>query len=120
MNAPYNSKRKLSYRENQHLPDDGRRREIIDGDHYGSPATSTKHQSVSRKLHFELCRIIEVPKRGQVFNAPTDVELELRDIAQPDLIVIMNVRINTITDNRICTATISDVEVDLNIVRGRE
>jgi len=32
------------------LPNDGRWHEIIDGDHYATPAPSTTHQTVSKRL----------------------------------------------------------------------
>ena len=66
-----------------------------------SPAPSTKHQTVSRHLQFQLYAQIEIPKRGKVFNAPTDVELTPNDIVQPDLLVIMNERKQIIGPKRI-------------------
>ncbi|MFO0940400.1 MAG: Uma2 family endonuclease [Pirellulales bacterium] len=87
---------KYTYREYQYFPDDGRRHEIIDGDHYMNPAPSTKHQTVSRHLQFQLYTQLEITKRGRVFDAPTDVELSEHDIVQPDLLIVMN-------ENRIIT-----------------
>ena len=92
MNAPVNTTGKYTYREYQCFPDDGKRHEIIDGDHYMSPAPSTRHQTVSRHLQFKLYTQIELPKLGRVFNAPTDVELAPHDIVQPDIFVVMNDR----------------------------
>lgn len=101
MNSPPRSEHKFTYREYQYFPDDGKRHEIIDGDHYMSPAPSTKHQTVSRRLQFQLYRQIEEPKRGWVFNAPTDVELTVHDIVQPDLIVVLQARREIIIRSRI-------------------
>lgn len=92
---------KLSYREYQYFPDDGYRHEIIDGDHYMSPAPSTKHQTVSRHLHFQLYSQLELTGRGKVFYAPTDVELTEHDIVQPDLIVILEENKQIIKPKRI-------------------
>ena len=66
-----------------------------------SPAPSTKQQTVSRHLQFQLYAQIEITKLGKVFNAPTDVELTPNDIVQPDLLVIMNERKQIIGPKRI-------------------
>lgn len=41
---------KLTYEDYVLFPDDGKRHEIIDGDHYVTPAPKTKHQRVSLNL----------------------------------------------------------------------
>lgn len=81
---------KLTYQEYRLFPDDGRRHEIIDGEHYVSPSPNTNHQSVSRHIQFALYEKIELPGRGQVFDAPMDLELSPTDVVQPDLIVVLN------------------------------
>lgn len=105
MNSPIkpqpNRLHKYTYREYQHYPNDGFRHEIIDGDHYMSPAPSTKHQRVSSNLHFQLYSQIKIPKRGAVFAAPTDVELADHDIVQPDLVVVMDAQKEIITTKKI-------------------
>jgi len=91
---------KYSYREYECYPNDGFRHEIIDGEHYMSPAPSTNHQRVSRKIQFQLYEQIELRKLGEVFNAPTDVELAPHDIVQPDLVVILSERLHLITPKK--------------------
>jgi len=66
-----------------------------------SPAPSTRHQTVSRHLQFQLYSQIELTKRGRVFDAPTDVELADHDIVQPDLVIVMNDKRRIITPKRI-------------------
>jgi Uma2 family endonuclease len=100
MNAPQRFVHKYTYREYQYFPDDGNRHEVIDGDHYMSPAPSAKHQTASRRLQFQLYRQIEEMGLGLVFDAPFDVELAPHDIVQPDLIVIMNDRRHILTPKR--------------------
>jgi Uma2 family endonuclease len=92
---------KYTYREYQYFPNDGKRHEIIDGEHCVNPVPSTKHQTVSRHLLFQLYTQIEITKRGRIFNAPTDVELSEHDIVQPDLIVVMNDKRQIITPRSI-------------------
>ena len=89
MSVYVDGKTKLTYEEYRHLPDDGRRHEIIDGEHYVSPSPNTNHQSVSRHIQFALYEKIELPGRGQVFDAPMDLELAPTDVVQPDLIVVL-------------------------------
>lgn len=86
MSSP--DKIRLTYREYRHFPDDGRRHEIIDGDHYVSPSPNTDHQAVSRWLQMQLFRQIEEIGTGRVIDAPMDVELTPSDVVQPDIIVI--------------------------------
>jgi hypothetical protein len=54
---------KFTYWECQYFPNDGKRHEIVDGDHYMSPVPSAQHQTVSRHLQFQLYSQIELQKR---------------------------------------------------------
>ena len=80
---------KMGYREYCAIPDDGRRHEIVDGVHYVNPAPSTYHQTVSRKIQFQLFAQIELKEEGFVFNAPTDLQLSEHDIVQPDILLVL-------------------------------
>jgi Uma2 family endonuclease len=92
---------KLGYAEYCLLPDDGKRHEIVDGNHYMNPAPTPDHQSVSKHLQYFLYTQIELPGLGQVFNAPIDVQLGEFDIVQPDLIVLLKKCRAKITRTRI-------------------
>jgi hypothetical protein len=46
----HTSARKLTYRDYLRFPDDGMRHEILDGEHYVTPAPSFGHQSAVRNL----------------------------------------------------------------------
>ncbi len=95
------AKSKLGYEHYICYPNDGRRHEIIDGDHYVNPAPTTNHQRFSRRIQFQLYDQIEETGRGEVFDAPCDVQLTDHDIVQPDLIVVMNERRLIITPAKI-------------------
>ena len=41
---------KFTYEDFLHFPNDGKRHEIIDGDHYVTPSPNMKHQTVSLNL----------------------------------------------------------------------
>ncbi len=86
----------LTYADYVCFPEDGKRHEIIGGDHYMNPAPSTYHQYVSRRLQFQLYSLIELKGLGSVMYAPLDVQLSEIDIVQPDLVVVL-------TENRIIT-----------------
>ena len=51
-------KTKLTYEDYRQFPEDGRRHEIIDGDHYVSAAPSVYHQRVLSRLFVQLYRLI--------------------------------------------------------------
>ncbi|MBC8357054.1 MAG: Uma2 family endonuclease [Planctomycetes bacterium] len=92
---------KLGYKHYVCYPDDGRRHEIIDGDHYVNPALNTNHQRYSRRIQFQLYDQLEETGKGEVFNAPTDLQLTDHDIVQPDLIVVMHERRLIITPTKV-------------------
>lgn len=77
------------------LPTDGQRYEIIDGELLVSPAPSTRHQTVSRRLQFKLYVLYEETGKGAIFNAPCDVILAPgtpgtpATIVQPDLVLVL-------------------------------
>ena len=79
----------LTYRDYLHTPDDGQRWEILDGDLFVTPAPTTYHQDVSRRLQFRLMAALELSGRAKVYNAPVDVRLHDNTIVQPDLAVVL-------------------------------
>lgn len=92
---------KLTYRHYVCYPDDGQRHEIIDGEHYVNPAPSTYHQTVSRRLHYQLYSQIELKKRGVVIYAPVDLHATEYDVVQPDLVVVLDESMQIITPSKI-------------------
>jgi Uma2 family endonuclease len=83
------------------IPDDGLRHEIIEGEHFVSPAPSLYHQEVSRHIQFQLYQAIEIPKLGFVIDAPVDVQLGANDIVQPDLVVILAAHRSIMTPTKV-------------------
>src|SRR2546429_8612071 len=65
----------LTYEDYRLLPEDGKRYELMEGELFVSPAPSTRHQTISRRLQFALMEALEKPGLAQVFNAPTDLLL---------------------------------------------
>lgn len=101
MSVFVDGKTKLTYEDFRHFPDDGMRHEIIDGVHYMSPAPGTPHQSASRHIQFALYRHIEENGLGQVYDAPTDLQLSDVDVVEPDLIIVLSENRHIILPSRI-------------------
>lgn len=76
-----------SYERYRDLPDDGNRYEVLEGRLYLTPAPSSYHQLVSRRIQF-LFYQLEQAGQGQIYNAPIDVLLPGADPAQPDLVYL--------------------------------
>ncbi len=106
-----NASTKLTYEDYLAFPDDGRRHEIIDGEHYVVPSPLTKHQRISRNLEYALIKYLEQNPVGEVFHAPYDVVLSELDVVQPDIIYIANERSEIITERNIQGAPDLVVEI---------
>ena len=83
------------------IPDDGKRHEIIEGEHFVNPAPNLYHQQVSRRIQFQLYSEIELRELGIVANAPIDLQLSEHDIVQPDLVIVLRERANILTPAKI-------------------
>ena len=82
-------KTKLTYEDYLQFPEDGRRHEIIDGDHYVTAAPSFYHQWILTRLIVQLYRTICEPGRGYLAPAPIDTVLSEADVVQPDIVVAL-------------------------------
>jgi Uma2 family endonuclease len=83
------------------IPSDGKRHEIIGGEHSVNPAPNLYHQELSRHIQFQLYTQIELKGFGKVINAPVDLQLSDHDIVQPDLVVVLQERNHTLTSTKI-------------------
>ncbi|MEE8410546.1 MAG: Uma2 family endonuclease [Myxococcota bacterium] len=90
-----------TYDDYRLIPDDGFRYEVIDGDLIVTPAPSTLHQAISKRLQMALMLQIEQPGHGVVFNAPIDVIFTSTRTVQPDLLVVATPRRNIVTQRGI-------------------
>lgn len=101
----------MTYDDYLHLPNDGRRYEILEGELFVSPAPVTKHQRISRNLltilHQHTCQ----HKLGEVFSSPTDVILSRTNVVEPDLLFVSNDRKKIITEKNIQGAPDLMVEI---------
>lgn len=102
---------KLTYEDYCLLPDDGRRHEIIDGEHYVNPSPNTKHQTALGNLFYALMHHAREHRSGRVFAAPYDVVLSDFDVVEPDIIFVSDARKHVITDENIKGAPDLVVEI---------
>jgi Uma2 family endonuclease len=83
---------KLTYDDFVLFPDDGKRHELIDGEHYVTPSPNTRHQEVSINLVLLIGGWLETHPVGRVFHAPFDVVFSNFDVVEPDLLYLSNQR----------------------------
>ena len=72
------------------MPDDGRRREIVDGDLLVTPSPTLGHQEISLRIFVAFLKYLEAHPIGKVFCAPLDVILSPFDVLEPDLLFVLN------------------------------
>jgi Uma2 family endonuclease len=84
--------RKLTYEDYALIPEDGQRHEIVDGEHYVSPAPFVPHQELVVELTVRLGGFVKAHRLGKLLVAPTDVLLSIHDIVQPDLLFVSSER----------------------------
>ena len=83
------------------IPKDGKKHEVVNGEHFVNPAPNLYHQELSRHIQFQLYTQIEVKGFGKVIDAPVDLQLSNHDIVQPDLVVVMRERYHILTPTKI-------------------
>jgi Uma2 family endonuclease len=74
------------------LPDDGKRYEVLDGELFVSPAPSWQHQRAVRELLIILHQYCQQHAFGEALASPADIEFSEKDLVQPDVFVVPEVR----------------------------
>ena len=83
---------KLTYDDFVLFPDDGKRHELIDGEHYVTPSPNRKHQTIVVNLLGMIWAHLQQHPAGRVFGAPFDVVFSHFDVVEPDILYISNAR----------------------------
>ena len=92
----------ITWQDVQQLPDDGKRREAIDGELYVTPAPSSRHQRISQRLEQAMIRLLEEPGHAVVAHAPIGVEFPATgEGVQPDIVCVSGARRGVICDEGI-------------------
>lgn len=102
---------RLTYDDFCLLPEDGKRREIIEGELFVTPSPQTPHQRAVIRLSAHLWQFVDSHKLGEVFGAPFDVVFSEFDVVEPDLLYISNARANVLTNKNVQGAPDLVVEV---------
>jgi Uma2 family endonuclease len=89
---PVNPDVKLTYEDFVHFPDDGKRHELIDGEHYVTAAPIRKHQAIVMNLSGLIWSYLQQRPLGRVYGTPFDVIFSDYDVVEPDLIYISHDR----------------------------
>jgi Uma2 family endonuclease len=80
------------------FPDDGKRHEIIDGEHYVTPSPNLRHQ-------------VQHPGTGRAFLAPFDVVFSFYDVVEPDLLFVAGDQLDILTPQNVQGAPALVVEI---------
>lgn len=111
---------KLTYEDYLHFPEDGKRHELIEGEHVVTPAPNTRHQIVHASLFRVLSGFVHEQSLGQVLSAPTDVVLSEHDVVQPDLLFVAREHRDRIGEARLEGAPDLVVEIVSEGTRRRD
>ncbi len=112
--------RKLTYEDYALFPEDGQRHEVLDGEHYVTPAPTPGHQITSGRLHLKLGSFVNEHRLGLLLYAPLDVVLSEHDIAQPDLLFLSNERAGLLTQKNVQGAPDLVIEILSDSTRRRD
>lgn len=102
---------RFTYEDYLLFPDDGRRHELIGGEHYVSPSPRKKHQDSSGNLYRILSLVIYENKLGRLYHPPFDVILSAEDVVQPDLFFVSQKRCSILKDEGVVGAPDLVIEI---------
>jgi Uma2 family endonuclease len=111
---------KLTYDDFVLFPDDGKRHELIDGEHYVTASPNLPHQGIVGNLYFFLRSHLETHPVGRVFTAPLDVVLSNVDVVEPDLLYVSHASAEILTTKHVRGAPELVVEVGSPSTRKRD
>jgi Uma2 family endonuclease len=112
---------RLTYDDFLLFPDDGMRHELIDGEHYVTPAPTIRHQRLLGRLHLAMADHLRAhPSAGEVFVAPLDVVFSTWDIVEPDLLFVAADQTGILTEKNVVGAPALVVEILSPSTRKRD
>src|SRR4051794_10799725 len=83
---------KLTYDDFLLFPEDGKRHELIEGEHYVTPSPNVRHQTIVAALHLLIATWLESHPLGRIFLSPLDVILTEHDVVAADLLYVSHAR----------------------------
>jgi Uma2 family endonuclease len=90
--------RALTYEDLASFPDDGLRRELLDGELIVTPAPRLRHQDIVLSLGMALRNYLSAHGGGRVFIAPADVILSEHDVVEPDVLFVADAQLSILTE----------------------
>jgi Uma2 family endonuclease len=112
---------KLTYDDFVLFPDDGKRHELIDGEHYVTPSPNLAHQAILGNLYLAIASWLEGQPVGRVFLAPFDVIFSDFDVVEPDLLYVSRARVpGILTADNVRGAPDLVVEIGSTSTRRRD
>ena len=117
--------RGLTYADLELFPDDGLRREIIDGELFVTAAPALRHQRAVARLTAIFLAYIDA-HGGDAFPAPTDVYLADDTVVEPDVVLVLAANLDRLEEKFVRSAPDLVVEVSspstrrVDLVRKRE
>ena len=108
---PRDASTKLTYEDFLNFPDDGRRHELIDGEHYVTPSPNTRHQRLVARLFDAIYDHLKGRPGGEVFLAPFDVVISNFDVVEPDLLFVAADQSAILTDKHVRGAPALVIEI---------
>lgn len=104
----------LTYADLAAFPDDGLRRELLDGELIVSPSPFVRHQEVLGRLYLAIGGHVAEHGGGKVYIAPLDVVLSDRNVVEPDLLFVAEEQLAILTEKNVQGAPALAVEVVSN------
>jgi len=89
---------RFTYEDFLLFPDDGKRHELIDGEHYVTPSPNMRHQVLLGRLYLALGGFVATrPDLGRAFLSPFDVVFTQFDVVEPDLLFVAADQLDILT-----------------------
>lgn len=91
---------KLTYDDFLQFPEDGKRHELIDGEHIVTPGPVSRHQKIIGNIFGHLWVYLRDHPIGDAFGAPLDVILSEFDVVEPDVLYISHQRLASLEPSK--------------------
>ena len=112
---------RLTYDDFLLFPDDGKRHEIIDGEHYVTPSPNRRHQYLVGRMFARIAWHLDShPGEGEIYLAPFDVVLSFHDVVEPDLLFVAADQKDILTDKNVQGPPALVIEVLSKSTRKRD
>lgn len=111
---------KLTYEDFLGFPEDGKRHELLAGDHFVTPAPNLRHQRIVVRLTRVLDSYIDRHGLGWLYASPVDIVLSAFDVVEPDLVFLSRQRGHLQAETHLAGAPDLVIEVLSESTRKRD